>query len=266
MRLLLVEDSQRLQRSLGRALRRAGYALDVSGDGEDGLWLATSTAYDTIVLDVMLPKVDGLTLLRRLREAGGRTPVLLLTARDTLENRVEGLQMGADDYLIKPFALAELLARIQALCRRQYGANSNRVAVGNLEIDLTARTVSAGRRGLVLTPREYMLLEYLALRRGQIVSRTEIETHIYNDSADLMSNAVDSAVCSLRKKLAALDCPPMIYTRRGLGYVLQDQTELPVNAPVSGFHPIAAEQSNRRHSGFRSKPVRPTDGPETAAS
>ena len=177
----------------------------------------------------MLPKLDGLTLLRRLRSADGRAPVLILTARDTLDNRVEGLQMGADDYLVKPFALAELLARIQALCRRQYGANSNRIVVGDLEIDLTGHTVSRNGGCLELTAREFMLLEYLALRQGQIVSRTEIETHIYSDSADLMSNAVDSAVCSLRKKLATSDSPAPIHTKRGLGYVLN--------------HPAAERQS-----------------------
>jgi DNA-binding response OmpR family regulator len=222
MRLLLVEDSERLQRSLALALRKAGYALDVSGDGEDGLWLATSNQYDTIILDVMLPRMDGLTLLTRLRKSGGDAPVLFLTARDTLENRVEGLQMGADDYLVKPFALAELLARIQVLCRRQYGAKSNQITVGNLEIDLTARTVSRDGCSLELTAREFMLLEYLALRRGHVVTRTEIETHIYSDCADLMSNAVDSAVCSLRKKLTTSGSPALIHTKRGLGYVLKN--------------------------------------------
>ncbi len=220
MRLLLVEDSQRLQRSLGKALRKAGYALDVSGDGEEGYWFATSSEYDAIVLDVMLPKLDGLTLLRQLRQKGRPTPVLLLTARDTVENRVEGLRMGADDYLVKPFALEELLARIQALCRRRYNANANLLVIGDLVIDLTSRLVTRAGRSLDLTAREFILLEYLAMRRGHIVTRAEIETHIYSDSNEVMSNAVDSAVCSLRKKLDAYDNPPMIFTKRGLGYTL----------------------------------------------
>jgi DNA-binding response OmpR family regulator len=222
MRVLLVEDSQRLQKSVGKALRLSGYAVDVSGDGEDGLWLAETNDYDTMVLDIMLPKLDGLTVLRRLREAGRQIPILLLTAKDTVEDRVGGLQMGADDYLVKPFALKELLARIQVLCRRQYGHKTNHLVVAGLEIDQTAHTAKHGGQSLDLTAREYMLVEYLALRRGHIVTRSEIETHIYNESTDLMSNAVDSAICTLRKKLEAAGCPSLIHTKRGLGYTLQE--------------------------------------------
>jgi DNA-binding response OmpR family regulator len=222
MRLLLVEDSERLQGSLGKAFRQAGYALDISGDGEDGLWLAESNDYDAIILDVMLPKLDGLKVLARLRQKGRQTPILLLTARDTLENRVEGLQTGADDYLVKPFALQELMARIQALCRRQYGNKTNSIIVADLEIDMSARSARRGGRPLDLTAREYMLLEYLALRRGQIVTRTEVETHIYGESTDLMSNAVDSAICALRKKLESAGSPQLIHTKRGLGYTLKE--------------------------------------------
>ena len=222
MRLLLVEDSQRLQMSIGKALRKSGYAVDTSGDGEEGLWLAESNDYDAIVLDIMLPKLDGLEVLRRLRQKGRLTPVLLLTAKDTIEDRVTGLQTGADDYLVKPFALQELLARVQALCRRQYGNKTNRIVVANLEIDLTARQARRAGQPLELTSREYMLLEYLALRRGQIVTRSEIEGHIYNESADLMSNAVDSAICGLRKKLEPDGGPQLIQTKRGLGYTLKE--------------------------------------------
>ncbi len=222
MRLLLVEDSQRLQMSIGKALRKSGYAVDTSGDGEEGLWLAESNDYDAIVLDIMLPKLDGLEVLRRLRQKGRLTPVLLLTAKDTIEDRVTGLQTGADDYLVKPFALQELLARVQALCRRQYGNKTNRIVVADLEIDLTARQARRAGQPLELTSREYMLLEYLALRRGQIVTRSEIEGHIYNESADLMSNAVDSAICGLRKKLEPDGGPQLIQTKRGLGYTLKE--------------------------------------------
>ncbi|HTA28931.1 MAG TPA: response regulator transcription factor [Candidatus Cybelea sp.] len=220
MRILLVEDSQRLQRSIGKALRHSGYAVDASGDGEAGLWLAESNDYDAIILDIMLPKLDGLDLLRRLRQKGRQTPILLLTARDGVEDRVTGLQTGADDYLVKPFALQELLARVQALCRRQYSSKSNSIVVANLEIDMTSRLAKRAGQLLDLTSREYMLLEYLALRRGQIVTRSEIETHIYGESTDLMSNAVDSAVCTLRKKLEKPRCPSLIHTKRGLGYML----------------------------------------------
>lgn len=222
MRVLLVEDSQRLQRSLGKALRKSGYALDVAGDGENGLWQAESNSYDAIVLDVMLPKLDGMTVLNRLRQAGSQTPILLLTARDQLEDRVAGLQAGADDYLVKPFALAELLARVQALCRRQYGTKTNLLVMADLVVDATARTVSRSGCRVDLTAREFSLLEYLLLRRGQIVSRTEIETHVYCETAELMSNAVDSAICALRKKLGPPESPPLIHTKRGQGYVLKE--------------------------------------------
>lgn len=218
MRLLLVEDSPRLQRSVAAALRRSGYAVDLAADGEDGLWRATSTAYDAIVLDRMLPKLDGLTVLRRLREAGRDTHVLLLTARDTVADRVTGLQAGADDYLVKPFALEELLARVAALCRRSYGGKQTSLSIGRLVVDPGTRQATCGGPPLDLTPREFSLLEYLARRRGEVVSRADIEAHIYDDQVDPMSNVVDSAICTLRKKLDA----PFIRTRRGHGYVLDD--------------------------------------------
>jgi DNA-binding response OmpR family regulator len=222
MRVLLVEDSVRLQKSLGKALRKSGYAVDLSGDGEDGLWLAQSNDYDAIILDIMLPKMDGLTLLRRLRQKSCQTSVLLLTAKDTVEDRVTGLQIGADDYLVKPFALKELLARVQVLCRRRYSNKTNRIVIGDLEIDLTAHTGTRAGQVLDLTAREFMLLEYLALRRDQVVTREEIEAHIYNETVDPMSNVVDSAICSLRKKLALSASPQLIHTKRGLGYILKE--------------------------------------------
>lgn len=223
MRLLLVEDSVRLQRSLAAALRRSGYAVDVAGDGEEGLWLAESSDYDAIVLDLMLPKRDGLDVLRTLRAHRKLTHILLLTARDTVSDRVTGLEAGADDYLVKPFALEELLARVQALCRRAYGSKQPRLVVTDLEIDPAALRVSRAGQPIELTAREYQLLEYLARRRGEVVSRAEIEAHIYDGQVDPMSNVVDSAICSLRKKIAvAGSARPLIHTRRGLGYVLED--------------------------------------------
>ena len=220
MHLLLIEDSPRLQASIGRGLRKAGYALDITGDGEEGLWLAQSTEYDTIILDLMLPKLDGMSLLRKLRAGQNAVHVLILTAKDTLENRVNGLQAGADDYLIKPFAFDELLARVQALCRRSYQRKNPRITVDDLEIDTAARVALRRGQAIDLTPREFKLLEYLALRRGEVVSRSEIEAHIYPDAADLMSNAVDSAVCSLRKKITPTGARSFIQTRRGMGYML----------------------------------------------
>jgi DNA-binding response OmpR family regulator len=222
MRLLFIEDSARLQSSVGRGLRRAGYAVDVTGDGNEGLWLARSNQYDTIILDLMLPGLDGLGVLSRLRAEQNATHVLILTARDTIENRVAGLQSGADDYLIKPFAFEELLARVQALCRRSYQRKNPKIDTGDLEIDTVARTVLRRGKRIALTPREFMLLEYLAMRPGQVVSRAEIEAHIYSDSVDLMSNTVDSAICILRRKLGP---PQLIHTRRGLGYVMEKISE-----------------------------------------
>jgi DNA-binding response OmpR family regulator len=225
MKVLLVEDSARLQMSVGRALRKAGYALDVTDNGEDGLWQAVANDYDVIVLDIMLPKLDGLSLLRQLRQKGKGTHVLLLTARDTVEDRVQGLQLGADDYLVKPFALEELLARVEALCRRAYGSKQTRLIIADLEIDTVAKEVFRAGNLVRLKPREYLLLEYLARRSGQVVTRGEIEAHIYDDSVDPMSNVVESAVCSLRKKISASNPAPLIHTRHGLGYVLKVEGE-----------------------------------------
>jgi DNA-binding response OmpR family regulator len=172
MRVLLVEDSKRLQATVGAALRRSGCAVDVAGDGEEGLWLAESNDYDVIVLDIMLPKLDGLSLLHRLRTQGKGTHVLLLTAKDTVGDRVHGLQCGADDYLIKPFALEELLARVQALCRRAYSSKQPRLVIDDLEIDTVANEVFRAGHPIKLKPREYLLLEYLARRQGQVVTRS----------------------------------------------------------------------------------------------
>ncbi len=220
MKLLLVEDAKHLQQALATGLKKAGYALDVTGDGQEGLWLAQSNDYDVIILDIMLPGMDGLTVLQKLRQGGKTTHVLLLTAKDTVSDRVRGLQTGADDYLIKPFAFEELLARVQALCRRTYGHKTTCITVGDLEIDQTTKSVHRAGRTIVLKPREYALLEYLALRQGEVISRSEIEAHIYDEAADPMSNVVDSAICVLRRKLAIPGTTPLIHTRHGQGYML----------------------------------------------
>jgi DNA-binding response OmpR family regulator len=226
MRLLLVEDSQRLQRSLGAGLRRAGYALDVAADGPSGLDLAVANPYDVIILDLMLPGLDGMSLLRQLRErdadagADAHAHVLILTARDTIEDRVRGLREGADDFLTKPFSFDELLARIQALLRRRHGQRHPRLVIGPLVIDTTARQVLRDGRPVTLAPREYALLEYLAVRQGHVVTRSEIEDHVYDGRTELASNAVDSAVCALRRRIDAPGAPSLIETRRGQGYVL----------------------------------------------
>lgn len=221
MKVLLIEDSARLQCAIGEALRRSGYATDVTGDGEEGLWMAQTGRYDAIILDVMLPGIDGFTILSRLRREGNQAHVLMLTAKDTVDDRVRGLEIGADDYLTKPFALDELLARVHVLCRRGYGIKTPLITIGDLTIDTGARVVRRKGEVIKLTAREFRLLEYLACRQGEVVSRTEIEMHLYDSEAGIMSNVVDSAVSTLRKRITPPGATQFIHTRRGLGYVLE---------------------------------------------
>ncbi len=195
--------------------------VDVAGDGEEGLRAVDSQSYDVVVLDLMLPKVDGLTVLKRMRDGGHDEHVLILTARDTVGDRVAGLNTGADDFLVKPFAFEELLARVQALGRRRSGAKNPRLAIGPLEIDTSGRRVWLAGADLVLSAREYTLLEFLASRAGRVVSRDEIEHHLFDGRADPTSNVVDAAVCALRKRIDPPGLPSLIETRRGLGYVLR---------------------------------------------
>jgi DNA-binding response OmpR family regulator len=220
MRLLVVENSPRLQRNLVSALRQTGYVVDVAGDGEVALWHAREHAYDAIVLDIMLPGRDGLDVLSTLRAEGRAVHVLLLTARDTLADRVRGLHLGADDYLVKPFALEELLARVAALCRRSGEKRVLSLTAGNLTVDPSARAATCGGQALDLTAREYLLLEYITRHVGVVVSRADIEGRIYDERVEPASNVVDSTVCNLRKKLAAAGADVAICTRRGFGYLL----------------------------------------------
>ncbi len=220
MRVLLVEDSEQLQRSLSAGLRNSGYAVDSATNGNEALWLADSNVYDVIILDLMLPGKDGLSVLRNLRESGKNTHVLILTARDTVADRVIGLRAGADDYLAKPFAFDELVARVEALMRRSHFAKNPKLKIGPIEMDTVARRVSRGAESIDLSPREFSLLHYLAVRQGQVVSRNEIESHIYDDRAELMSNVVDAAVYALRRKIDKPGETSLIQTRRGMGYVL----------------------------------------------
>ena len=220
MRLLLVEDYLPLQKSVAKGLREAGFAVDVTGDGEEGLWYAGGNDYDVVVLDLMLPKMDGLTVLRRLRAEGRATHVLILTAKDTVADRVRGLNLGADDYLVKPFALEELLARVRALARRAYRTKNPRLEVGDLRIETATQRVWRGKEEVRLTPREYVLLEYLAMRAGEVVSRTDIWEHVYEFNSEAVSNVVDVYIGYLRKKIDRPKRHPLIHTVRGRGYVL----------------------------------------------
>lgn len=216
MRVLVVEDEPDLLRVIAATLREDGYAVDTAADGEDALFKAKAWEYDAIVLDVMLPKLDGWTVLRKVREIK-HTPVLMLTARDSVADRVHGLNSGADDYLVKPFALTELLARLRALIRRSAGQAVPVIEIGEVSIDTVAKTVA--RRGEVvpLTPMEYALVELLALHRQKLVSRTTIYDHLFDEDDDSLSNLVDVHVSNIRKKLGR----DFITTRRGQGYVIE---------------------------------------------
>lgn len=220
MRILLVEDSKRLQHAIVTGLRRMGYAVDVTGDGAEGLWMAQSNPYDVLILDLMLPGMDGMTVLKNLRDEGNEVHVLILTAKDAVPDRVAGLRAGADDYLPKPFDFDELVARVEALARRSYGKKSPQLTIGPLTINMTARVATLDDQVLPLTAREYSLLEFLALRVGEVVSRTEIEERIYDERAEPMSNVVDAAICVLRRKIDVPGQPSLIQTRRGQGYIL----------------------------------------------
>lgn len=221
MRLLIVEDYEPLRQALVQGLTEAGFAVDATGDGEEGLWYAGDEAYDAIVLDLMLPKVDGLTLLRKIRAQGSRCPVLILTAKDKIEDRVRGLNEGADDYLVKPFAFDELLARVNALVRRKYEVSSSVLCINGLSIDLLAHRVAQHGREIVLTRLEFGVLEVLSLRAGHVLSRTDISEHLYGFDAEPNSNAIDVHVAQLRRKLEAAGSPGLIETQRGVGYRLR---------------------------------------------
>jgi len=216
MRILVVEDEPRLLRNLAKALREEGYAVDTAENGEDGLFKAETYDYDAIVLDIMLPQLDGWEVLARLRKQK-RTPVLLLTARDGSKDRVRGLDGGADDYLIKPFDLAELFARLRALIRRSAGQGHPTLELGDVTIDTRARSVVRAGQPVTLTAREYAILEYLALHRGEVVTRTNLYEHLFDETDDTLSNLVDVHVFSIRKKLGR----ELITTRRGQGYCIE---------------------------------------------
>jgi DNA-binding response OmpR family regulator len=218
MRTLVVEDDARLCKLLRRGLAEDGFTVDVATDGEDGLHLAANETYDAIVLDLLLPKMPG-RALQQLRRGGVHTPVLILSARDAAVDRIDGLDLGADDYLVKPFVLGELCARLRALIRRAHGVTSARLELGDLVIDTAARTVTRGGQPVELRAKEFAILELLALRRGQVLSRTEIQDHVWGHDSDPMSNVVDVHVCRLRNLLER-NGAPLIRTRRGQGYVL----------------------------------------------
>lgn len=216
MRLLVVEDERDFAQTLRRALEEEEFAVDLAHDGEEGLFKIRELPYDAVILDLMLPRLDGWAVLEAARADGIRTPMLVLTARDMIEDRVRGLNLGADDYLIKPFALAELIARVRAMIRRAYGNPATTVQLGALTIDTAGRQVWRGGEPVELTAREFAILELLTRSRGSVVARATICEHIYNEDADVLSNVVDVHVAALRRKLG----PDVIRTRRGEGYII----------------------------------------------
>jgi DNA-binding response OmpR family regulator len=221
MKILIIEDEQKLARVLKKGLEENGFTVDLSFDGEEGLHLAESYPYDAVLLDLMLPKMDGLAILKSLRAKKIDVPVLVVTARGEVEDRITGLDLGADDYIAKPFDFAELTARLRAAIRRNKGKPSPVVVVDDLSVDTNAKTVSRSGKEITLSAREYMLLEYLALNAGRVVSRTEVIDHVYASEYEWDSNVIDVYINYLRNKIDKGFKKPLIHTVRGSGYVLK---------------------------------------------
>ena len=225
MRILLVEDDTSVASFITKGLQEEHYAVDAATDGEEGLFMATTVPYDLLILDVMVPKMNGLTLCRRVREKGLTTPILLLTALDAIDDRVTGLDTGADDYLTKPFAFPELLARLRALLRRGNVQPSTRLTAADLELDPIAHRVWRAGQEILLTNKEYALLEYLLRNANRVLTRTSIIEHVWDIHYDSMTNIVDVHIRSLRSKLDRDYSPPLIHTVRGVGYVLKSPNQ-----------------------------------------
>lgn len=222
MRILIVEDEKSLADIIKKGLEEEGYAVDVAYNGEDGLFMAENEPSDIMILDIMLPIIDGMTILKTIRRAGVTTPVLMLTARDTLADKVSGLDSGADDYLTKPFLFDELLARLRALLRRNSATKTVVLEIGDLAIDMAGKQVKRAGKEIMLSAREYCLLEYMAMNRNKVLSRTAITEHIYDSGFDLDSNIIDVFISRLRTKIDRGHAVPIIHTVRGAGYILKE--------------------------------------------
>ncbi len=221
MKILLVEDSERLQRSLSTGLKQHGFTLDQAFDGEQALAYIAVNQYQAIILDLMLPKIDGLTVLTKLRKQGKDCHVLILSANDQTEDRVRGLDLGADDYLVKPFAFDELVSRLNALNRRRSGVKNPVIEIEGIKLDSVGRQVSYADDVVALTPHEYLILDFLARRRGRVFSHDQLIDHLYDASSYVTRNAVEAHISSLRKRLDAAGAPKLIKTRRGFGYLVE---------------------------------------------
>ncbi len=222
MRILLVEDERDLADIVRIGLEEESYSVDVCYDGEEGLYMASEVSYDGMILDILLPKIDGIKILETIRAKGISTPILLLTAKDTLEDKIAGLDTGADDYLTKPFEFEELLARLRALLRRRIPEKKAILKVHDLELNTASRGVTRGGKEIILTSKEYVLLEYFVYNKNTVISRIEITEHIYDDSFDLDSNVIDVFINSLRKKIDKNHSVKLIHTVRGAGYILKE--------------------------------------------
>lgn len=223
MRILVIEDEKRLAAILKRGLEESGFVVDVALDGEDGLFMARTYPYDAVLLDILLPKVDGLTVLKTLRAEKIGVPVLMLTAKGELEDRVRGLNLGADDYLVKPFDFSELLARLNTIIRRSMGKASPVIIIDDLSLDMSAKTVTRSGKEINLSAKEYNLLEYLALNSGRVIGRTELTEHLYDTEFDLDSNIIDVYINYIRNKIDKGYDRQLIVTVRGAGYVLRGE-------------------------------------------
>ena len=221
MKILLVEDSARLQRSLTAGLQKFGFAIDQAFDGKEALAFVANNRYDVIVLDLILPEIDGLTVLKKIRKDGNDSHVLILSANDLIEDRVLGLDLGADDYLVKPFSLDELVSRMRALYRRRYGSKNPAIEIDGVKIDSVSRNVYYQGKEVALTPHEFVLLEYLVRRRGRVFSHEQLIEQIYDACSYVSKNAVEAHISALRKRLHSVNAPSLIKTRRGFGYMVE---------------------------------------------
>jgi two-component system, OmpR family, copper resistance phosphate regulon response regulator CusR len=231
MRLLLVEDDTRIARFVAKGLREQAYAVDITATGEDALYQADINTYDLVILDVMIPGRDGFAVCRELRKSGKRMPILMLTARDAVEDRITGLDHGADDYLTKPFEFRELLARLRALLRRSGELRSPKIVVADLLLDTAAQSVSRSGRNIPLTAKEYALLEFLARNAGRVVGRAEIAEHVWDETFDAFSNLIEVYMNRIRRKIDAGHEVPLLHTRRGAGYMLGVSSDVPEGEP-----------------------------------
>jgi two-component system, OmpR family, copper resistance phosphate regulon response regulator CusR len=222
MRVLLVEDDYRIGSFVAKGLRENSYAVDIAVDGDEATYMASVNTYDIFILDINLPGKNGFEICAEMRGSGNSKPILMLTARDTVDDRVSGLDIGADDYLVKPFEFRELLARLRALLRRHSEIRAPKINIADLEIDTISQTVSRAGKNIDLTTKEYALIEFLALNKGRVIGREEISEHVWNDSFDAFSNLIEVYIKRLRRKLDEGYAIQLIHTRRGSGYILND--------------------------------------------